>query len=73
MGVRVFEENPDTPIYTPAITWIAMVWAGLHWTTKKPKPQYLLSFWLLSDCFGWLYGGDGQNRTADLWVMNPSL
>ena len=26
---------------------------------------------------GWAFacisGGDGQNRTADLWVMNPSL
>ena len=22
---------------------------------------------------GFKFGGDGQNRTADLWVMNPSL
>jgi len=25
------------------------------------------------DVLGMSGGGDGQNRTADLWVMNPSL
>ena len=40
---------------------------------KGRNPCDYLGFRPLSDYIGHVSGGDGQNRTADLWVMNPSL